>query len=90
MSVFESRRKVQVFGSSLALTLPAMFVKANEVEKGHVVKVVYGLDRVLVVSWDDDDDPEALIEHLMSIVDRLEERIKKSKVAHARAVRINR
>jgi hypothetical protein len=34
MPVFESSRKVQVFGSSLALTLPAMFVKVNEIEKG--------------------------------------------------------
>lgn len=88
MPVFESRRKVQAFGSSLALTLPAVFVKANKVEKGSEVRVVYGLDGVLVVSWD--EDPEALIEHLMSIVDRLEERVKKSKVAHARAVGINR
>jgi len=33
MSVFESRKKVQVFGESLVLTLPAFFVRANEIEK---------------------------------------------------------
>ena len=68
MPVFESSRKVQVFGSSLALTLPALFVKANEVEKGSVGKVYYGLDGVLVVSLV--DDPEAR-EGLMEIIDRL-------------------
>ena len=34
MPVFESERKVQAFGSSLAFTLPALFVKANEIKKG--------------------------------------------------------
>jgi antitoxin component of MazEF toxin-antitoxin module len=68
MPVFESSRKVQVFGSSLALTLPALFVKANEVEKGSVGKVYYGLDGVLVVSLV--DDPKAR-EGLMEILDKL-------------------
>ena len=68
MPVFESSRKVQVFGSSLALTLPALFVKANEVEKGSVGKVYYGLDGVLVVSFV--DDPKAR-EGLAEIIDRL-------------------
>jgi antitoxin component of MazEF toxin-antitoxin module len=68
MPVFESSRKVQVFGSSLALTLPALFVKVNEVEKGSVGKVYYGLDGVLVVSLV--DDPRAR-EGLMEIIDKL-------------------
>ena len=50
MPVFESSRKVQVSGSSLAMTLPSLFVKANEIEKGTVVNVLYGLDGVLVLS----------------------------------------
>ena len=33
MRMYESSRKVQVFDSSLALPLPAFFVKANEIEK---------------------------------------------------------
>jgi len=68
MPVFESSRKVQVFGSSLALTLPALFVKANEVEKGSVGKVYYGLDGVLVVSLVDDSTAR---EGLAEIIDRL-------------------
>ena len=50
MPVFESSRKVQVFGSSLAMTLPAMFVKACEIRKGSRLNVFYGLDGVLVLS----------------------------------------
>ena len=68
MPVFESSRKVQVFGSSLALTLPALFVKVNEVEKGSVNKIYYGLDGVLVVSLV--DDPRAR-EGLMEIIEKL-------------------
>jgi len=74
MPVFESSRKVQVFGSSLALTLPAFFVKANEVEKGSIMKVLYGLDRVLVVSTE--GDPEVIMKCLITIMDKLEDRIK--------------
>ncbi len=50
MPVFESSRKVQIFGSSLAMTLPAMFVKACEIRKGSRLNVFYGLDGVLVLS----------------------------------------
>ena len=53
MPVFKSSRKVQVFGSSLAMTLPAMFAKANEIEKGSVIKVHYDLNGVLVMSNND-------------------------------------
>jgi len=71
MPVFESSRKVQVFGSSLALTLPALFVKANEVEKGQVGKVYYGLNGVLVVSCV--DEPGALVKGLREIMTKLDE-----------------
>ena len=71
MPVFESSRKVQVFGSSLALTLPALFVKANEIEKGSVVKVFYGLEGVLIVSRVEDN--EATVDRLMAIIKKLEE-----------------
>ena len=75
MPVFETSRKVQGFGTSLALTLPAFFVKVNEVEKGSVVKVYYGLEGVLVVSRV--DEPETLRKRLMSIMDNLDEKVLK-------------
>ena len=73
MPVFESSRKVQVFGSSLAMTLPAFFVKANEIEKGSVMKVIYNLNGVLIVSSEVDVD--IIRKNLISIMDKLEERI---------------
>ena len=73
MPVFKSSRKVQTFGSSLAMTLPAMFVKANEIEKGSVSKVHYGLDGVLVASWV--DEPEALVKCLKEIMEKLDENV---------------
>ncbi len=76
MPVFKSSRKVQTFGSSLAMTLPAMFVKANEIEKGSVLKVHYGLDGVLVASWV--DKPEELMKCLMEIMDKLDEYVRNS------------
>jgi antitoxin component of MazEF toxin-antitoxin module len=81
MPVFESSRKVQVFGSSLALTLPALFVKACEVEKGSVGKVYYGLDGVLVVSLVDDLKAR---EGLTEIIDRLNENCIKNEVKKKR------
>ena len=72
MPVFESSRKVQVFGSSLAMTLPAMFVKANEIEKGSILDVLYGLDGVLVLF--NCEDPEKLKGCLEDILHKLEEK----------------
>lgn len=74
MPVFESSRKVQVFGSSLAMTLPALFVKANEIEKGSILDVLYGLDGVLVVF--NCEDPKKLRECLANILLKLEEKVK--------------
>ena len=73
MTVFESSRKVQVFGSSLAMTLPALFVKANEIEKGSILDVVYGLDGVLVLF--NCEDPEKLKGCLEDILHKLEEKV---------------
>ncbi|MHA1225630.1 MAG: hypothetical protein ACTSPV_02695 [Candidatus Hodarchaeales archaeon] len=72
MPVFESSRKVQVFGSSLALTLPAMFVKASEIKKGSTISVLYGLDGVLVVT--NCEDPKTVKDCLAMILDKLEEK----------------
>ena len=70
MPVFESSRKVQAVGSSLAVTLPALFVKANEIEKGALSEVYYNLDGVLVVSFCDDSGElgESVVEIVESIM----------------------
>jgi antitoxin component of MazEF toxin-antitoxin module len=74
MPVFESSRKVQVFGSSLALTLPAMFVKVNEIEKGSKMNVLYGLDGVLIIS--NITDKKELKISLINIIDEIREKTK--------------
>jgi len=73
MPFFESSRKVQVMGSSLAMTIPALFVKANEVEKGQEVSVIFGLDGVLVLSKF--ADHETIRGQLLSILESLEARV---------------
>ena len=73
MPVFESSRKVQVSGSSLAITLPAMFVKANEVEKGSVVNILYDIDGVLIISQFEGHET---IEGLIKILEKLEEKVR--------------
>lgn len=77
MPVFKSSRKIQVFGSSLALTLPAMFTKVNEIEKGTTVTVLYSLDGVLVVV--DKKDLPNLNKSLLLMANKLEEKMKSEK-----------
>ena len=76
MPVFESSRKVQTSGSSLAMTLPAMFVKANEIEKGSLINVYYNLKGVLVMS--NCDDPKNTRKCLIEIAKKLEEKVQQS------------
>ena len=73
MPVFESERKVQATGSSLSITLPAFFVKANEIRKGSLLKVVYNLDGVLIVFCG--DDSEVMLEHLKAIQKKIDEEV---------------
>lgn len=73
MPVFESSRKVLVSGSSLAMTLPAMFVKASEIEKGQIMNVLYDLDGILILFQNED---QQTIEGLMKILEKLEKKVK--------------
>lgn len=72
MPVFRSSRKVQLFGSSLAVTIPALFVKACEIEKGAEVNILYDLDDLLVV-WDQ-RETAVLRVRLRSLLEKLEEK----------------
>ena len=77
MPVFKSSRKVQAFGSSLAMTLPALFVKANEVEKGSMTNVYYGFNGVLVTSMV--DEPEVIRKCLVEIMEKIEDSVRERK-----------
>ena len=72
MPVFESYRKVQVFGSSLAFTLPAFFLNANQIEKGSLMNVHYGFEGVLVLSQS--KDLKVTLECLTKILEAIEEK----------------
>jgi len=72
MPIFKSSRKIQTFGSSLAITLPSMFVKVNEIEKGSVINLFYGLEGVMVVSRM--EDPEEVLRCLNDIIRKLGEK----------------
>ena len=70
MKVFECSRKAQAFGNSLALTLPAMFAKVNEVEKGKILKILYDLNGLMLVSIT--DDPETIKAGLKVMIEKLD------------------
>jgi antitoxin component of MazEF toxin-antitoxin module len=67
--LFESKRKIQELGSSMAITLPAFFVKANEIKKGNVVEVLHGLEGILVVCTN--SNPEYINEKLIEIIETI-------------------
>ena len=66
-----------MFGSSLALTLPSMFAKVHEIEKGSKMKVFYGLDGILVVSCV--DDKEVVMESLVKLLDLLDKSVEEER-----------
>lgn len=50
MPLFKSSRKVQAFGSSLALTIPAMYARINEIRKGNKIRIFYDLDGTMIMA----------------------------------------
>ncbi len=74
MPVFEYSRKVQTLGSSLALTIPSLFVKVMRIKKGDALDVIHSLDGVLVVS--NSKDVGSLRECLTMLLDMLEDKVR--------------
>jgi hypothetical protein len=70
MPVFESKRKVQTFGSSYAMTLPMLFVKGNEIKKGLECNIIFGFNGVLLVSVT--QDPRKITAGLEEISKKIE------------------
>ncbi|EMR73157.1 hypothetical protein MCGE09_00508 [Thaumarchaeota archaeon SCGC AB-539-E09] len=58
-------------GTSLVMTIPSMFVKAHKVGRGSVVKVIYGLEGVLILSKSGDD--QEILDKLMVLIRGIEE-----------------
>ena len=76
MPVFESSRKIQVFGSSLAMTLPALFVKGNEIQKGSTLYTYFNLNGLIVVSTC--DDRNTIRDCLLTILKKLDDKLQES------------
>jgi len=72
MPVFKCERKVQRFGSSYAITIPALYVKLNEVRKGSLLNIIYNTDNVMIVSK---VRPEKVLPHLEKLIRDIEEKI---------------
>lgn len=72
MPVFDSKRKVQEFGSSLAITLPALFVKGNEIEKGCDATTIFGFEGILIATWI--EDHESLKKVLYKMIEEYEKK----------------
>ena len=70
MAVYYSCRKIQEFGTSLALTIPSLFAKVRSVRKGEKVHVIYCLDGVVIVS--DIKDVNKLISTLQNMIISME------------------
>lgn len=72
MPFFLSKRKVQKFGTSLAITLPALFVKGNEIKKGCEAMTFFSFEGILIASWL--DDYEEIKRTLVNMMAELERR----------------
>lgn len=70
MPLFRTSRKVQLFGSSLALTIPAMYAKINNIQKGDRLSLYYNLDGILVLS--NFDNEKELKDYLSAFIKSLE------------------
>ncbi len=71
MPVFMSKRKIQRCGTSLAITLPSLFVKGNEVRKGSEMKIHYELNGIFIVS--NTEEPSFIVKSLVEILYRLDD-----------------
>ena len=70
MPLFKTSRKVQMFGTSLALTIPALYVKINGIQKGDRLKVFYDLSGILILR--ESEDQKELKECLLNFLESLE------------------
>ena len=72
MPIYESYRKIQRMGSSLAITLPAFFAKVNDLKQGSNVEVLYGLKGVIIVTKL--KNKKEIKKYLLKIIDNIEDK----------------
>jgi antitoxin component of MazEF toxin-antitoxin module len=61
-------------GSSLAITLPAFFVKVNDIQKGSKVEAIYGLKGVIIITKL--KNKKEIKNYLLKIIENMEDATK--------------
>ena len=79
LKLFKTTRKVQLFGSSLALTIPAMFAKINDIEKGKRLNLFYDLNGTLILA--NCENEEELKKCLINVLESLEKNLSKEEMS---------
>lgn len=64
MVVFKCSRKVQKFGSSMAITIPALFVKINKIKKGSNVEIHYNTNGIMIICIQNSQENKNLLTQL--------------------------
>ena len=71
MPIFRSKRKVQSLGDSLALTLPSLYTKISQIDKGEKLNAYFFTEGLLVISNLDEAELEKSI---LEFLDKLEKK----------------
>lgn len=79
LKIFKTTRKVQLFGSSLALTIPAMFAKINDIEKGKRLNLFYDLNGTLILA--NCENEEELTKCLINLLESLKINLSKRRIS---------
>ncbi len=72
MPIFKSKRKVQSLGDSLAMTLPSLYTKINQINKGENLNIYYFTEDLLIVSNLDESKLEDSISEFLKKLEKKE------------------
>ena len=61
MPFIKSRRKVHSLGDSLALTLPAIYTKMNNIKKGETLDIYYYIDDIIIINKKNNNLKESIL-----------------------------
>ena len=68
MPIFKTKRKVLSLGDSLALTLPSLYTKINQIDKGENLNTYFITEDLLIISSLDESELEkGILEFLKKI-----------------------
>lgn len=68
MPFIKSKRKVHSLGDSLAMTLPSIYTKMNNIKKGETLEIYYHIEDILLVT---NKDQEKVINSITKFLSEL-------------------